>query len=103
MYISSAPLTASTNTTRPTNETTYLPNRPQVRGRTLSRSDLIGSSRGRAGSSSDEGNGRKTSPVGGTLRRLKTKARITGDDSSGRIAPDRARCQDPSRQNCDLD
>src|SRR6266540_2339240 len=94
MYISSAPLTASTNTTRPTNETTYLPNRPQVRGRTLSRSDLIGSSRGRAGSSSDEGNGRKTSPVGGTLRRLKTKARITGDDSSGRIAPNRATCPD---------
>src|SRR4051812_5516404 len=68
MYISSAPLTASTNTTSPTKETTYFPNSPQVRGRALSRSANISSSCGARRSSTQAATARKSASKDGKLR-----------------------------------
>src|SRR5262245_60317211 len=64
MYISSAPLMASTKMTSPTNETTYLPNKPPQRGRSVSNSAFIRSSLKGIGSSTREGGGRKASRSG---------------------------------------
>src|SRR5262249_588586 len=83
MDSSSAPLTASTNTTNPTNETTYFANSPPMPGWDLSSSDFIDSSCAGLQSSTSDGRGRKRADSDGRSYRPEICSRITGYELVG--------------------